>query len=107
MREVRIMKLVQTEANRCSEAACELRFRSLFNQGRGYAFPCDPSGKVDMDRMSERTRNAYLYARAIVGLELAAPCVVHPVAVPVERRRDPAPGRADWPRDADRRRCSA
>ncbi len=54
----------------------ELQFRSLFTQGRGYAFPCDPQGQVDLDRLSERARNNYLYARAMVGRELATPAVV-------------------------------
>lgn len=53
----------------------ELRFRSLFDQGRGYSFPCDGRGSVDMDAMSERARNNYLYARAMVGRELACPAV--------------------------------
>ena len=52
-----------------------LRFRSLYESGRGYAFPCDDSGRVDLDRLSERVRNDYLYARAMVGRELAAPDV--------------------------------
>lgn len=53
----------------------QLRFRSLFDSGRGYAFPCDPQGQVDLDRLSERARNNYLYARAMVGRELAVPAV--------------------------------
>jgi hypothetical protein len=53
----------------------ELRFQSLFHSGRGFAFPCDPKGRVDMDQLSERTRNNYLYARAMVGRELAVPAV--------------------------------
>lgn len=53
----------------------QLCFRSLFHSGRGYAFPCDPSGQVDLDAMSERARNNYFYARAMVGRELAAPAV--------------------------------
>jgi hypothetical protein len=53
----------------------ELRFRSLFNAGRGYAFPCDARGRVDMDSLSERSRNNYLYARALVGFELSTPDV--------------------------------
>lgn len=55
-----------------SAAAFRLCFRSLFD-GRGYAFPCDAQGRVDMDRLSERARNNYFYARAMVGRELAAP----------------------------------
>lgn len=52
-----------------------LRFRSLFESGGGYAFPCDERGRVDLDGLSEEARNDYLYARAMVGRELAAPAV--------------------------------
>ena len=34
----------------------ELRFRSLFDEGRGYAFPCDAGGQVDIDRLGEKAR---------------------------------------------------
>ena len=61
--------------NESTASQFELRFQSLFHSGRGYAFPCDPKGQVDMDRLSERTRNNYLYARAMVGRELAVPAV--------------------------------
>ena len=53
----------------------ELRFQSLFHSGRGFAFPCDPTGLVDLNQLSDRTRNNYLYARAMVGRELAVPAV--------------------------------
>jgi hypothetical protein len=53
----------------------ELRFQSLFDHGRGFSFPCDPKGQVDLDRLSERARTNYLYARAVVGRELAFPAV--------------------------------
>ena len=53
----------------------QLCFRSLFHSGRGYAFPCDPQGRVDLDTLTDRARNNYLYARAMVGRELAVPCV--------------------------------
>lgn len=52
-----------------------LRFRSLFESGRGYAFPCDGGGHVDLDKLSESARNNYFYARAMVGRELALPAV--------------------------------
>lgn len=52
-----------------------LCFRSLFVSGRGYAFPCDRQGWVDLDRLSERARTNYLYARAMVGRELSVPAV--------------------------------
>jgi hypothetical protein len=53
----------------------ELRFQSLFDSGRGYAFPCDPSGQVDLDSLSDRARTNYLYARAMVGRELSVPAL--------------------------------
>lgn len=53
----------------------ELRFRSLFDEGRAYAFPCDAAGRVDMDALSERARHNYLYARTVVGREVAMPAV--------------------------------
>ena len=56
----------------------ELRFASLFNAGRGLAFPCDKHGCVELDSLSEPARCNYLYARAVVGREFALPAVVHP-----------------------------
>ncbi len=56
-------------------ATYELRFDSLFNEGRALAFPCDASGQVYLDRLSERARNNYLYARAVVGREYGNPLV--------------------------------
>ena len=55
---------------------CELRFQSLFDTGRSYAFPCDFCGRVDMDALSDRAREDYLYARAVVGAEFAHPAVM-------------------------------
>jgi len=57
-------------------ARYELRFTHLFDRGRGWAFPCDSAGNVDLDRLSQRCRDSYLYARAVVGAELSAPVVV-------------------------------
>lgn len=58
-----------------ASAQFQLCFRSLFDSGRGFAFPCGPDGQVDLDRLSEKARNNYLYARAMVGRELAVPAV--------------------------------
>lgn len=54
-------------------ARFELRFQSLFDEGRGLAFPCDATGRVDLDALSERARNNYLGARALVGREFSMP----------------------------------
>ena len=61
--------------DRSANAHYELRFRSLFVQGRGYSFPCDASGHVDIDRLSDEARSNYLFARAAVGREFATPLV--------------------------------
>ena len=58
-----------------SSSSHQLCFRSLFQEGRGFAFPCDARGQVDLDAMSERARNNYFYARAMVGKELSVPAV--------------------------------
>ncbi len=52
----------------------QLSFLSLF-RGSGFAFPCDEAGRVDLDAMSDKQRDAYLYARALIGWELAYPVV--------------------------------
>lgn len=53
----------------------ELLFESLRDGGRSYAFPCDGNGHVDMDTMTPRALNEYLFARACIGLELARPSI--------------------------------
>lgn len=57
-------------------AGYEIRFESLYQSGRALAFPCDAKGHVELDALTERARNNYLYARAVVGREYAAPAVV-------------------------------
>ena len=52
-----------------------LRFRSLFDPGRAYVFPCDEAGRVNLDALSERARANYLYARTVVGREFWVPDV--------------------------------
>jgi len=52
----------------------ELRYQS-FDRRQCFTFPCDPKGRVEMDRLSDRDRTNYLFARAMVGRDLAAPAV--------------------------------
>lgn len=54
----------------------ELRFNSLTGAGPSYSFPCDHSGCVDMDRLSDRDRLDYLFARGSIGYALSSPAVV-------------------------------
>jgi hypothetical protein len=53
----------------------EIVFQSLFREGRGMVFPCDASGRVDLDSLPERKLSNYLFARAMVGREFAMPRV--------------------------------
>lgn len=55
--------------------AFELRYPSLFQEGRAFAFPCDAEGHVDIDRLSGRLRLNYLFARGMVGRDFACPIV--------------------------------
>ena len=57
------------------DAVYELRFRSIFDQGRGYAFPCDAAGHVDLDALGERARINYFSARTLIGREFFMPAV--------------------------------
>lgn len=51
----------------------ELRFQSLFDAGKALAFPCDAKGQVQMDQLSARALDNYLFARAVVGRDYAVP----------------------------------
>jgi hypothetical protein len=53
----------------------ELRFVSLFDEGRGLSFPCDEQGHVDIDALTSRARLNYLYARTVIGREFSRPAV--------------------------------
>ncbi|MCY4757153.1 hypothetical protein [Pelomonas aquatica] len=54
----------------------EVRFESLFSDGRGLVFPCDEEGQVDINALSERHRSNYFFARAMLGREYATPRVI-------------------------------
>lgn len=62
-----------------SSSEFELRFHPLSGNGRALAFPCDSQGRVDIDAVSDRTRNDYLFARAMVGRDYAMPVVRQPL----------------------------
>ncbi len=58
----------------------ELFYRPLREAARGLSFPCDASGRVDLDSLCESDRREYLYARVVIGNEFAWP-VVRPACV--------------------------
>ena len=68
---------MNTQRHTAPAAHYELRFCSLFDEGRGLAFPCDADGHVDLDTLSSRARLNYLYARTVIGREFAMPAVRH------------------------------
>ena len=66
--------LLEQAANACGgNGGYELRFAGLFNAGRGYAFPCDADGHVNIDSLNERARANYFYARTVIGREFHSP----------------------------------
>jgi hypothetical protein len=54
----------------------EIHYQPLSGRGPELCFPCDADGQVSLDSLSDRARNNYLYARAVVGREYAAPAVL-------------------------------
>src|SRR5258707_8787124 len=55
--------------NNCENtpAAFMLRFDPLFGVGPALSFLCDAAGRVDLDRLVERARCNYFYARTVIG----------------------------------------
>jgi hypothetical protein len=49
----------------CRCPGFSLRFEPLVEGERVIDIPCDASGQVDLDALSEADRNAYLYARVV------------------------------------------
>jgi hypothetical protein len=54
----------------------EIRYQPLSGQGPELSFPCDAEGHVQLDALSDRARNNYLFARAVVGRDYATPAVL-------------------------------
>ena len=53
----------------------ELRFVHRRHRDRSLAFPCNAAGQVDLNALDERSRNLYLFARALMGRDYAFPVV--------------------------------
>lgn len=68
-----------TSTMAAAQSAFELRFQSLFVEGRAFSFPCDAHGHVDLDGLSTRARDNYFFARSVVGRDVGLP-VVSPCA---------------------------
>jgi hypothetical protein len=46
------------------------------HHGCSFAFPCNETGVVEMNDLTEQARNNYLLARALVGRDFQVPSVV-------------------------------
>jgi hypothetical protein len=56
-------------------AGYQLWFHSLVDSASTLSFPCDAAGRVDMDALSDKARDDYLYARTVVGRVFRPPAV--------------------------------
>ena len=70
---------MNTATHTADTSSFVLRFPSLFDDGRGFAFPCDESGVVDVGALSPRARANYLSVRGAVGRDFGVPAVVSSV----------------------------
>jgi hypothetical protein len=66
---------MNAQSHNTNKTCYEVRFQSLFNAGRALAFPSDAEGHVMLDLLSDRARDNYLYACAVVGREYGLPMV--------------------------------
>jgi hypothetical protein len=57
----------------------QVRFLSLFVQGRALAFPCDALGRVDTAALTARAKVNYLLAQELVGKDYSLPYIWPPV----------------------------
>ena len=53
-----------------------LCFEPLVREHPALSFPCDETGDVDLDAMSERAKLSYYYARTFIGREFHRPSVL-------------------------------
>jgi hypothetical protein len=64
------------EVTEATGAGYSLWFHSLLENERGLSFPCDAAGRVDMDTLTDKARDDYLYARTVVGRVFRPPAVL-------------------------------
>lgn len=58
-----------------SSPGFQLVYRSLSGAPAEHRFPCNSDGEVDLDRLDDRRRNNYFFARAMVGRAMKPPMV--------------------------------
>jgi hypothetical protein len=77
LRTLLILSDLAMRARRSIMAVCshQIRYQSLANAGRALCFPCDAAGHVPLDDLTDRARENYLFARAVVGRDFAFPVI--------------------------------
>jgi hypothetical protein len=60
---------------RFADLAFELRFDPLVDDQAPLRFPCDAQGRVDLDRLCDRSRCEYLFAHTLIGRHFTPPVV--------------------------------
>jgi hypothetical protein len=58
-----------------ADLAFELRFEPLVDEQLPLSFPCDAHGRVDLDRLCDRSRCNYLFAHTLIGRNFTMPVV--------------------------------
>jgi len=59
-----------------AQSAHFLMFAGLFPTPRTMSFPCDEQGHVDLDGLTRRALDNYLFARSTIGRDYDVPIVV-------------------------------
>lgn len=54
-------------------AKFQLRFTSLYEQGKGYTFPCNNEGRPVVAEMSNKEIRSYNDVKELVGIEVSYP----------------------------------
>lgn len=76
------MTLPPTSPRGLGEGVCfALRFQSLIAADNDLSFACNAQGVVDMNALSPKERENYLFARALVGRSFSPPQCVEYVAL--------------------------
>lgn len=67
---------MDTQPSAPAAARFALCFQSRRQPARLLLFPCDQRGRVELDQLSAPALSDYLYARVVMGHELAMPRVL-------------------------------
>jgi len=68
--------MLQSTTSAQTAPSYEIRFQSLFKEGRALSFPCDREGRVNLDHANDRLRSSYMFARSMLGREYAMPVIL-------------------------------